>query len=64
VAGSGWWKFLPVAGQQLQLEAGMRGLPLDTLPILCLGIGTAVLAGVALLAAAHRLERDDVVYGG
>ena len=64
VAGQGWWKFVPVAGQQLQLQAGMKGAPLDPLTILFLGFGTAVVAGVALLAAADRLERDDVVYGG
>jgi sodium transport system permease protein len=64
VAGQGWWKFLPVAGQQLQLEAGMRGGELDLLRILLLGFGTLVLAGVTLLAAANRLEQDDVVYGG
>ncbi len=64
VAGHGWWKFLPVAGQQLQLDAGMRGAPLDPLAMLFLSFGTAILAGMALLAAANRLERDDVVYGG
>jgi hypothetical protein len=64
VARQGWWKFLPVAGQQLQLEAGMRDGELDLLRILLLGFGTLVLAGVTLAAAANRLEQDDVVYGG
>ena len=64
VAGQGWWRFLPVAGQQLQVDAGMRGGELDLWRILLLGFGTLVLAGVALVAAANRLERDDVVYGG
>jgi sodium transport system permease protein len=64
VAGHGWWKFVPVAGHQLQLDAGMRGKPLDPLSMLFLGLGTATLAGMALLAAADRLEQDDVVYGG
>jgi sodium transport system permease protein len=64
VAAHGWWKFLPVAGQQWQLDAGMRGAPLDPWSILFLGCGTALLAGLALVAAAGRLERDDVVYGG
>ena len=64
VAGQGWWRILPVAGQQLQVEAGMRGGELDLWRILLLGFGTLVLAGVALVAAANRLERDDVVYGG
>jgi sodium transport system permease protein len=64
VAGHGWWKFVPVAGHQLQLEAGMRGAQLDPLAILVLGLGTAILAGIVLSAAARRLEQDDVVYGG
>jgi sodium transport system permease protein len=64
VAGHGWCKYLPIAGHQLQLEAGMRGAPLDPLSMLFLGFGTAILAGMALLAAADRLEQDDVVYGG
>jgi len=63
VAGQAWWNFLPVAGQQLQLEASMRGGQLDMLRILSLTLATAVLAGLALLAAADRLEQDDVVYG-
>jgi len=63
-AGQGWWKFLPVAGQQLQLEAGMRGGEVDLPRILFLGFATAILAAMALLGAADRLERDDVVYGG
>jgi hypothetical protein len=64
VAGHGWWKFLPVAGQQLLLDAGMRGAPLDPLAVLLVSCSTALLAGLALLAAANRLEQDDVVYGG
>jgi sodium transport system permease protein len=64
VAGQGWWRFVPVAGQQLQMEAGMRGGEMDLLRILLLGFGTLVLAGVTLLAAANRLEQDDLVYGG
>jgi sodium transport system permease protein len=64
VAGQVWWNFLPVAGQQLQLEASMRGEELDMLRILFLTLATAALASLALLAAADRLEQDDVVYGG
>jgi sodium transport system permease protein len=64
VAGQGWWKLLPVAGQQLQLEAAMRGGDLDPLRMLFPGFSTALLAGLALVAAADRLERDDVVCGG
>jgi sodium transport system permease protein len=64
VSGHGWWKFVPVAGHHLQLEAGMRGAQLDPLAILILSLGTTILAGITLVAAAHRLEQDDVVYGG
>jgi sodium transport system permease protein len=64
VAGQAWCKFMPVAGQQLQLEASMTGGRVDLLRILLLALSTAVLAGLALLAAADRLEQDDVVYGG
>jgi sodium transport system permease protein len=64
VAGHGWWKFLPVAGQQTLLDAGMRGAQLDPQAVLFLSFSTAILAGMALLAAAGRLEQDDVVYGG
>jgi hypothetical protein len=64
VAAHGWWKFLPVAGHQWQLDAGMRGASIDPWSMLFLGCGTVVLAGIALAAAAGRLERDDVVYGG
>ena len=64
VAGQPWWNFLPVAGQQLQLEAGMKGGQLDLFPILFLTLATVVLAASALLAAADRLEQDNVVYGG
>ena len=64
VAGHGWWKFLPVAGQQTLLDAGMRGAKLDPMAMLFLSFGTVILAGMALLAAADRMEQDDVVYGG
>jgi sodium transport system permease protein len=64
LAGQVWWNFLPLAGQQLQLEASMTGGQLDMLRILLLALATVILASLALLAAANRLERDDVVYGG
>jgi sodium transport system permease protein len=64
VAGHGWWKFVPVAGHQLLLEAGMRGAPPDPLALVAIGFATAIVAGMALAAAARRLEQDDVVYGG
>jgi sodium transport system permease protein len=64
LAGHAWWKFLPVAGHQLLIDAGMRGAPGDPLAMLFLSFATIVLAVMALLGAAGRLEQDDVVYGG
>ena len=64
VAGQAWWSFVPVAGQQLQLEAAMSGGQPDLARIVWLTLATAALTGLALLRAAGRLERDDVVYGG
>ncbi|HUB83882.1 MAG TPA: ABC transporter permease subunit [Bryobacteraceae bacterium] len=64
VAGQGWWKFVPVAGHQLLIEAGMRGAPSDWPAIAAIGLATAIAAAMAIIAAARRLEQDDVVYGG
>jgi hypothetical protein len=64
VAGQAGWKFVPLAGQQLQICAAMRGAALEPIAMLALSLGTALLSGVALVAAANRLEQDDVVYGG
>lgn len=64
LAGAGWWKLVPVAGQQIALEAGMKGATFDASSLVWLGLGTLTLAGMAVAAAAVRLERDDVVYGG
>jgi len=59
-----WWNLLPVAGQQLQLEAGLGRGEWGLLRILVLALATAVLTALALIAAADRLEQDNVVYGG
>lgn len=59
----GWWKFVPLAGHQLQLEAALGGRPLDFTALAVLAVWTAILACVALFAAAGCLELDDVVYG-
>lgn len=42
----------------------MKGGQLDLLRILFLTLATAVLAPLPLLAAADRLEQDNVVNGG
>ena len=59
-----WWNFVPVTGQQLQLQAGMSGGPFDGWRVFFLTLATAALAGLVLLATAERLGQDDVVYGG
>jgi sodium transport system permease protein len=62
--GQAWCSLLPLAGQQLQVEAAMKGGPVDLLRIAFLTLATLGLAALALLAAADRLEQDNVVYGG
>lgn len=59
-AGSRW---LPLAGQQLQLAALMQGKHVAALPALALGCLTLGLAALVLLLAANRLQRDEIVYG-
>jgi len=66
-AAAGWAHFLPIAGQQWQLErwANGGGMPLG-IPLvqaLVLAVLTAAAAACAVLAAANVMERDDVVYG-
>lgn len=64
LAGAAGWSVVPMAGQQLGLEASLRGEPVDVSRLPWLLLTTVALAGVALFAAADRLEQDDVVYGG
>lgn len=46
-AGHGWWKFLPLAGRQLLLDAGMRRALLGLPAMRLLSLGTAILARAA-----------------
>jgi sodium transport system permease protein len=62
VAASGW-RFLPVVGQQLQLELWMRSARVPVAPSLALGVLTAALALLLVWAAGKRFECDDVMYG-
>lgn len=62
-ANRGWCKYLPVVGQQLQLQALMSGGRVPLLGTAALGCLTAGLALVILLATANRLQRDEIVYG-
>lgn len=58
-----WCGLLPLAGQQLQLQALLAGAGTPTMQALAVGCLTAALAAVLLLAAAKRLKSDEIVYG-
>jgi sodium transport system permease protein len=58
-----WWRFLPIAGQQSQLMLSIRGGTAHFLQPLILGWITIGAAVLVVMAAANRLQRDDVVYG-
>ncbi|HEY6372644.1 MAG TPA: ABC transporter permease subunit [Candidatus Sulfotelmatobacter sp.] len=58
-----WCNFLPLVGQQLQLEALMSGQRASLLEPIVLGCLTVGLAIVILLVAANRLQRDEIIYG-
>jgi len=58
-----WCNFLPLVGQQLQVEALMNGQGISLFEPIVLGCLTVGLAIVILLAAANRLQRDEIIYG-
>jgi len=58
-----WLPFLPVLGQQLQLELWMKGGAAPFARAAALGCFTWALALLVLRAAASRLRRDEIVYG-
>jgi sodium transport system permease protein len=62
-AARGWFAYLPVLGQQLQLERWMKGASTPIVPAAVLGAFTAGLALLVLEVAANRLHRDEIVYG-
>jgi sodium transport system permease protein len=64
-AARGWYAFLPVLGQQLQLETWMSGGAGVSAfqPAAVLGCLTTILALLVLLVAANRLHRDEIIYG-
>lgn len=62
-AARGWFAFLPVMGQQLQLERWMKGAAAPFGQAAALGCFTAALALLVLEVAANRLHRDEIVYG-
>ncbi len=59
----GWFAFLPVLGQQVQLERWIKGGGAAFGPAAALGCFTAAVAVVILEVAANRLHRDEIVYG-
>jgi sodium transport system permease protein len=62
-AAQGWSRFLPVAGQQLELEALMRGSNVPLLQAVVLGDVTAAMALFLVLVAARQLQREEMMYG-
>ena len=55
--------FLPLLGQQLDLQRLMDGRGIPFLPSLLLGCLTLVLALAVMLLASKRLQRDEIIYG-
>ncbi|MBI3664877.1 MAG: ABC transporter permease subunit [Acidobacteria bacterium] len=62
-AARGWRSFLPVVGQQLQLELLMKGKEIQLLQAIVVGCLTATLALLVLRVAVNRLHRDEIIYG-
>jgi sodium transport system permease protein len=58
-----WGSFVPLVGQQMQLELLMKGRNVPLLQPMILGWLTAALAALVLLVAANRLQRDEIIYG-
>ncbi|MBZ5726802.1 MAG: ABC transporter permease subunit [Acidobacteriia bacterium] len=62
-AGAAWCRFLPLAGQQLELQRLMDGKTLNLIQPSVVGCATAALAVLVLRIAARMLHRDAIVYG-
>jgi sodium transport system permease protein len=58
-----WLGYLPIVGQQLQLEAWFNGQAFGVWEPLALGYLTLALTFLALMAATNRLRRDEILYG-
>jgi sodium transport system permease protein len=58
-----WCSFLPLVGQQMQLEALMSGRRFAPIEPVVLGHLTLGFSVVILLATANRLQRDEIIYG-
>src|SRR5579872_286448 len=57
-----WLAYLPMVGQQLQLEAWVNGKAIGLWEPLALGYLTLALTLLALTAATNRLRRDEILY--
>ena len=62
-AARAWTHFVPLVGQQMQLELLMKGRDVPLLQPIILGWLTAALAVLVLLAVANRMQRDEIIYG-
>ena len=62
-AAQAWSRVIPLLGQQWQIETWMKGGAVPVAQALMLAMVTGAAITGVLLAAANRLERDDVVYG-
>jgi hypothetical protein len=51
---------VPMVGQQMVLDAGLRGAPAVSLNVIVLGLVTVACAWAPLVAAERVLRRDDV----
>jgi sodium transport system permease protein len=58
-----WCDFLPLVGQQRELELLMNGGELHLFQPVVLGCLTLTVAFLVLLVAANRLYRDEIIYG-
>lgn len=61
-AAQGWGRYMPLLGQQLQLEAMMKGGHVGLLTAVALGCFTLLLAVLCLRVTANGFRRDAVVY--
>lgn len=62
-ANRGWCGMMPVLGQQIELQLLMNAREPGLLQSVALAILTTALSIFALLLAANRLQRDEIVYG-
>ena len=58
-----WFGFLPLLGQQLDLQNWMYGKAVSLLQSIVLGYLTLIFAAAAVLLSSKRLQRDEIIYG-